>query len=104
MGLWEMLKRPRKALKKVKFIYEPYRKTKIDYVEKKKRKALQRNGVEMIKILEKTLSEYNVMYFADYGTLLGIIRDRNFIQWDNDMDYGILIDDSFDWKITPRNT
>ncbi len=97
MKLWKMLKGPRQALKKVKFIYEPYRKAKVDYVTKKRRKALHRDGVETINSIEKALTDYGVTYFADYGTLLGIIRDHDFIQWDNDLDYGLIVDDDFDW-------
>ena len=97
MGLWKMLQGPRKILKKVKFIYEPYKKAKIAYIGKRKRKILRKNGVETIEMVETALAEYGVTYFADYGTLLGIIREHDFIQWDDDMDYGMIVDDDFDW-------
>lgn len=63
-----------------------------------KQDMLQDEGLDLIKSVENTLKNSNYIYFADYGTLLGIIRDHAFISWDNDVDYGLLIDDSFDWN------
>lgn len=48
----------------------------------------QIQNVELI-ILEqiKTICEkYKLKYFADSGTLLGIVRNNSFIPWDNDID------------------
>lgn len=98
MSLWDMLKGPRKVLKKVKVIYNPYRKIKGDYLTRKGIKALHNDGVNTIDAIEKALMEYGIVFFADCGTLLGIIRDHDFIPWDSDMDYGIVVDNSFDWK------
>lgn len=106
MNHWERLKGLKPVLKKVKFIYEPYRKyrkIKDFYVIKKKNKALHQDGVVTISTIEKALTEYGITYFADYGTLLGIIRDHDFIQWDSDLDYGIIIDDNFDWNKFERH-
>lgn len=66
--------------------------------ENTKRDALKDDGRALIIDIENALKEMNIIFFADYGTLLGIIRDHKFISWDNDLDYGLLIDDSFDWK------
>lgn len=66
--------------------------------EDMKRDALRDDGPALIIDIENALKEMNIMFFADYGTLLGIIRDHKFISWDNDLDYGLIIDDSFDWK------
>lgn len=39
------------------------------------------------------LNENNIPYFAICGTLLGVIRDREIIPWDDDIDIGILSED-----------
>ena len=62
MKIWNMLKGLRKLLKKIKFIYQPCRKVRINYIEKNKRKALQIIGAGMIKNGRKVLSEYDVLY------------------------------------------
>lgn len=98
MSLWDKLSGIRAVAKQIRFIYEPYKKIKISYVNKKKIKGLHNNGVEIINSVENALTDYNLVFFADYGTLLGIIREHDFIKWDNDLDYGIIVDENFDWK------
>lgn len=98
MKLWEMLKGPRHALKKVKFIYEPYRKIKIDYVLKKRNQYLNENGLQLVMDIDHALEKTNACFFADGGTLLGLVRDGKLIKWDLDVDYGIYITPDFSWK------
>lgn len=94
MTIYE-LKMYLKRLSIVKFVLKKYREKE----EKTKEAALKDNGIKLITEIEKALKNVGVCYFADYGTLLGIIRDHSFISWDNDIDYGLLIDDLFDWKM-----
>lgn len=63
------------------------------------KRLLQDKGVELLKQIELALSSYNgsLLYFADYGTLLGIVRDKKFISWDMDVDYGLIFQSGFDW-------
>ena len=44
-----------------------------------------KNLVDSVKILE----DIHQNYWVCHGTLLGIIRDKNLIPWDNDIDLGV---------------
>lgn len=41
---------------------------------------------EMLKEIDKACNERGLKYFLSYGTLLGAIRHKGFIPWDDDMD------------------
>ena len=32
----------------------------------------------------------NIRYWVDWGTLLGLVRDKGLIPWDKDVDFGVL--------------
>ena len=74
--------------------------------EKAKRATARKNnfaveGNNVIEDIEKVLDEYVPLqnrYFLDFGGLLGVIRSGKLIKWDNDVDYGIIIDESFSWS------
>lgn len=55
-----------------------------------KRRRLQRHGVDALHKVHTILSECNVDYYADWGTLLGIIREGGFIRHDDDIDLTIV--------------
>ena len=68
------------------YSYFPLSRAKANYLNK--------NGV---KVLEDILALFNhekIHYWIDGGTLLGVVRDKKFINGDIDIDIGLLIDDS----------
>lgn len=53
-------------------------------------KNIKKNGNETLSIINKVFSKTNNLYFIDFGTLLGFIREENFISHDLDIDIGVL--------------
>lgn len=61
-------------------------------------KKVQVRLLEMAKVIRDILETHNIPYFITYGTLLGAIRHKGFIPWDDDFDF-YLFDDSYDEAI-----
>lgn len=57
---------------------------------------IKRSWAMQIDVLEKIdeiCTKYNIKWFADCGTLIGAVRHRGFIPWDDDLDICMLRDD-----------
>ena len=79
-------------VKKVTLSYEE----RIEKENEKKRAAIQKNGIALIALVQRLLKEIDIDSFADFGTMLGIIREGKLLAHDLDIDMGVIVKDKVD--------
>lgn len=63
------------------------------YFVSSKTKKIWNIELDMLKLLDDIYKKYSLKYFVAYGTLLGAVRHKGFVPWDDDIDVFMLRDD-----------
>ena len=63
-----------------------------DILEKKRSRAVHKYGLQALDSIHRSLSKEQIVYWLYAGTLLGTIRDGNFLKDDTDIDIGVWYD------------
>lgn len=58
-----------------------------------KLRLLQEGNAVLLSLFAKKCEENGLRYWIDYGTLLGAVRHKGFVPWDDDTDVGMLRSD-----------
>ena len=84
----------------IRKIYDTfYGNRKVKKILKQRREKLQSDGMDIVNKIELALNGSGGMYFIAYGSLLGLYRDGKFMDYDDDLDYGVFISEEFTWDI-----
>ena len=63
------------------------------FLVEQKMKCAWAAQMEVLKEIDRICKENGIQYFADSGTLLGAVRHKGFIPWDDDIDIAMPRDD-----------
>jgi len=49
-------------------------------------------SIKTLKYLKEIFDKHDIEYWLDEGTLLGAVREKKFIEWDHDIDFGVWLE------------
>jgi phosphorylcholine metabolism protein LicD len=70
-----------------------YRPTVGAYKEKQRNRRFKEKGKEALFNIDKVFNEIGIKYWLEFGTLLGAVREKDFIAHDLDIDLGCFLED-----------
>jgi len=73
-----------------RLLMKPLRRLYRLYAVPARRRFLQANGVAVMRDIAAIFERHGIKGYAAFGTLLGIVREKNFIRHDEDIDIGIV--------------
>jgi len=53
------------------------------------------DAIRLLKIVTDILDKYQIDYYLDFGTLIGAVREKSLIPWDDDIDISLLNKEDF---------
>lgn len=56
-------------------------------------KYIHTTTIDILKVIDAICKKHNISYFLMYGSLLGAVRHKGFIPWDDDLDIAMFRDD-----------
>lgn len=101
-SLFDEIKKPAIENKKNVFISKNAKEQLIDektYSEKIV-PLIQKELIDLLEVADELLKKMGLSYWLDAGTLLGAVRHKGFIPWDDDADIGMRLKD---WQYLLRN-
>ena len=64
--------------------------TRCGFLVTAQRKRIWAIELELLSVFDEICRKHNLRYFVTYGTLLGAVRHKGFIPWDDDLDVAML--------------
>ena len=58
-----------------------------------KLRQIQLDNLEGIEFFDEICAQHGLQYWLDFGNLLGAVRHKGFIPWDDDVDFGMMRQD-----------